>query len=84
MCLRCILFLTCLIVSASNASAEEENSFVEAMEEYFDFVDYGGAVIFSQQIPAEDWGNLYIIDTRGAAQYKKDHIPGAINIEWPG
>jgi 3-mercaptopyruvate sulfurtransferase SseA len=73
-----------LVAPSNNISAQEEDGVIDAMEEYLDFIDYGGATIFSQQIPAEDWGNLYIIDTRGAAQYKKDHIPGAINIEWPG
>ncbi|MFI0459073.1 MAG: hypothetical protein ACH254_15895, partial [Candidatus Thiodiazotropha endolucinida] len=48
----------CLILSTYNAEADEGNEIVEAMEEYLEFVDYGGATIFSQQIPAEDWGNF--------------------------
>ncbi|MES9943948.1 MAG: rhodanese-like domain-containing protein [Candidatus Thiodiazotropha sp.] len=78
-----ILVLTiCLCFCAYNAFAEEEGEAVEAMEEYFEFVDYGGATIFAQQIPAEDWGSFFIVDTRSAAQYGKAHIPGAVNIEW--
>ncbi|MEW8470286.1 MAG: rhodanese-like domain-containing protein, partial [Candidatus Thiodiazotropha sp.] len=38
--------------------------------------------LFAQQIPAEDWGNFFIVDTRSAAQYEKRHIPGAVHIEW--
>lgn len=52
------------------------------MEEYLDFVDYGGATIFPEQIPAGDWNNFFIVDARNAAQFNKEHIPGAVNIEW--
>ncbi|MES9991814.1 MAG: rhodanese-like domain-containing protein [Candidatus Thiodiazotropha sp.] len=62
--------------------AEQGELVVEAMQEYLDFVDYGGGTIFPQQIPAEDWGDFFIIDTRSAEQYEKEHIPGAVNIEW--
>lgn len=55
---------------------------VKAMEEYLDFVDYGGATIFPEQIPKEDWKKLYVIDARDKDQYVKEHIPGAVNIEW--
>ena len=55
---------------------------VEAMEEYFDFVEYGGATIWPEQIPAEDWKNFYVIDARDADQFKANHIPGSINIDW--
>jgi Rhodanese-like domain len=55
---------------------------VKAMEDYLDFVDYGGATIFSEQIAREDWKKFHIIDARDKNQYAKDHIPGAVNIEW--
>ncbi|WP_341744622.1 rhodanese-like domain-containing protein [Azonexus hydrophilus] len=55
---------------------------VKAMEEYLDFVDYGGATIFPEQIPKEDWKRFYVIDARDEDQYAKEHIPGAVNIEW--
>lgn len=54
----------------------------EAMEEYFDFVDYGGATIWPEQIPAEDWKTFHVIDARDADQFKTEHIPGSINIDW--
>lgn len=59
-----------------------DNAAVKAMEEYFEFSEYGGATILPEQIPAEDWKNVYVIDTRDADQYKKAHIPGAVNIDW--
>lgn len=59
-----------------------DNSAVKVMEEYLDFVDYGGATILPEQIPQADWKGFYVIDARDAEQFQKDHIPGAVNIEW--
>lgn len=55
---------------------------VKEMEEYLDFVDYGGATMLPEQIPAEDWKRFFVIDARDADQYAASHIPGAVNIEW--
>ncbi|MEW8298190.1 MAG: rhodanese-like domain-containing protein [Candidatus Thiodiazotropha sp.] len=74
--------MACLITSAGGTLAGDGDGVVEAMEEYLDFVEYGGGTLFAQQIPAEDWGNFFIVDTRSAAQYEKRHIPGAVHIEW--
>jgi rhodanese-related sulfurtransferase len=54
----------------------------EEMEAYLDFVDYGGATIFPEQIPKEDWKKFFVIDARDKDQFTKEHIPGAVNIEW--
>ncbi|MFA5170457.1 MAG: rhodanese-like domain-containing protein [Sulfuriferula sp.] len=59
-----------------------DNSAVKVMEEYLDFVDYGGATILPEQIPQADWKSFYVIDARDGEQFQKDHIPGAVNIEW--
>jgi rhodanese-related sulfurtransferase len=64
------------------ARADDRNEAVKGMEEYLDFVDYGGATIFPEQIPKEDWKRFHVIDARDAGQFAKDHIPGAINLEW--
>ena len=69
-----------LAVVAAPAIANEEA--VKALEEYLDFVDYGGATIFPEQISKEDWKKFYVIDARDKDQYTKEHIPGAVNIEW--
>lgn len=63
------------------ASAEDKTA-ISAMEAYFDFSEYEGATILPEQIPAEDWKNIYVIDTRDAEQFQKAHIPGAVNIDW--
>jgi rhodanese-related sulfurtransferase len=64
------------------ASHAADNAAVKTMEEYFEFSEYGGATILPEQIPAADWKNIYVIDTRDADQYQKSHIPGAVNIDW--
>ena len=64
------------------AKADSNSDAVKAMEDYLAFVDYGGATIFPEQIPKEDWPRFYVIDARDKAQYDKEHIPGAINLEW--
>ena len=69
-----------LILPAVSFAAD--NAAVKAMEEYFEFSEYGGATILPEQIPAEDWKKIHVIDTRDADQYKKAHIPGAVNIDW--
>lgn len=64
------------------APAAENPAVVKAMEEYMDFNEYASSLIWPEQIPAEDWSKVSVIDARDAAQYAKEHIPGAINIEW--
>lgn len=73
-----ILVLGCAVLPAYAA----DNAAVKVMEEYLDFVDYGGATMFPEQIPAEEWKNFYVIDARDADQYQKEHIAGSVNIEW--
>lgn len=55
---------------------------IDEMEAYLDFVDYGGATIFPEQIPREEWSKFHIIDARNRDQYAKERIPGAVNLEW--
>ena len=63
------------------APAQENPAAVKAIEEYLDFTEYGSSLIWPEQIPAEDWKNVYVVDARDAAQYAKGHIPGAVNID---
>jgi len=64
------------IASAANEAAVDE------MMGYLDFSEYGGGVIFAEQIPAAEYENIMVIDARDAEQFDKAHIPGAVNIEW--
>ena len=43
-------------------AAANEKAVVDAMESYLDFVDYGGATIFPEQIPKDDWKKFFVID----------------------
>jgi rhodanese-related sulfurtransferase len=64
------------------AQAEMNKAATEAVESYFEFIDYNAGTIMAAQIPAEDWKKFYILDVRDAEQFAKDHIPGAVNTEW--
>lgn len=64
------------------ATAQVNEQAVDEMAGYLDFVEYGGGVIFAEQIPREDWPRFHVIDARDAGQFAKDHIPGAVNLEW--
>ncbi len=77
-----LILMTVLSLMASGAALAADNAAVKALDEFFEFSEYGGATILPEQIPAEDWKNVYIIDTRDADQYQKAHIPGAVNIDW--
>ncbi len=55
---------------------------VNALSEYMDFNEYGSSLIRPEQIPKDDWNKVFIVDARDAAQFEKEHIPGAVNIEW--
>ena len=67
----------------SPASFADNNAVAaDEMEAYLDFVDYGGATIFPEQIPKDEWKKFFVIDARDKDQYAKEHITGAINLEW--
>lgn len=36
----------------------------------------------AEQIPSDDYKKLFLLDVRDAGLFAKDHIPGAVNIEW--
>jgi rhodanese-related sulfurtransferase len=55
---------------------------IDGMEAYLEFVDYGGGVIFAEQIPKDEWPKFMVIDARDAGQFAKGHIPGAVNMDW--
>lgn len=74
-----MIFAAAVIAPAAWADKAQA---IDEMEAYMEFVDYGGGVIFAEQIPKDDWKKFLLIDTRDAVQFTKSHIPGAINIEW--
>lgn len=78
------LSLAALAITAASlpARADDTKAVIDAMEGYLEFVDYGGATIFPEQIPKDDWKKFFVIDARDKGQFDKGHIPGAKNIEW--
>ncbi len=76
---RLLLGMACL---SGPAMASENPGVADAVEGYMDFTEYSSSLIWPEQIPAEDWKKITVIDARDAAQFAKEHIPGAINIEW--
>ena len=74
--------LGCSLLFTQTAFADSKAVALDEMAGYLDFVDYGGATIFAEQIPKDEYAKMLIIDARDAGQFAKDHIPGAINLEW--
>lgn len=71
-----------LLPTFTSAQAQTSAAAIDEMAAYLEFSEYGGGVMFAEQIPREDWKRFVVIDTRDAAQYNKEHIPGAIHIDW--
>jgi rhodanese-related sulfurtransferase len=70
------------LLVAPLAHADNKAIATDEMEAYLEFVDYGGGVIFAEQIPKDEWAKIMVIDARDAGQFAKGHIPGAINMDW--
>lgn len=64
------------------APARAESPAVEAMREYMEFATYEAGIIVPQQISKDIFDSVVFIDTRDAAQFAKETIPGARHIEW--
>jgi len=71
-----------ILLSATPAVADDKAKLMDELSSYLEFVDYGGGTIFAEQIPKAEYSKMMIIDARDAGQYAKEHIPGAVNIEW--
>lgn len=74
-------FSACFLLAPAAQGAEPAAA-IDEMSAYLEFSEYGGGVMFAEQIAREDWSRFLVIDTRDSAQFANDHIPGAINIEW--
>lgn len=73
---------TTSLLLAPAAQADNKAVVIDEMAAYLEFVDYGGGVIFAEQIPKDEWPKMVVIDARDAGQFAKGHIPGAINMDW--
>lgn len=77
-----VLMASASFMLLSPAQADNKAIAIDEMEAYLDFVEYGGGVIFAEQIPREDWARFHVIDARDATQYAAGHIDGARNLDW--
>jgi rhodanese-related sulfurtransferase len=77
-----IIFTLLIALHCNWTFADNKAIVIDEMAGYLDFVDYGGGVIFAEQIPEEEYKKMFIIDARDKGQFDKSHIPGAVNIEW--
>ena len=71
-----------ILLAASPAVANDKAKLMDELSGYLEFVDYGGGTIFAEQIPKNEYAKMVVIDARDASQFAKEHIPGAVNIEW--
>ncbi|MCB2018846.1 MAG: rhodanese-like domain-containing protein [Hydrogenophaga sp.] len=71
----------CLLLTPA-AHADNQAIAIDEMAAYLEFVDYGGGVIFAEQIPKDEWPKMLVVDARDAGQYARAHIPGAIHMDW--
>lgn len=74
--------LSTLALLGPTAALADKAAAIDEMEAYLEFAEYGGGVIFAEQIPKDDWKKFVLIDARDAGQFAKGHIPGAINMDW--
>ena len=77
-----IALVASFALAGAPAQADDNPAVADALSGYMDFAEYGGSLIWPEQIPREDWKKVFIVDARDAAQFEKEHIPGAVNIEW--
>jgi rhodanese-related sulfurtransferase len=77
-----IYFTLALLLAVPSVMANDKAKLMDELSGYLEFVDYGGGTIFPEQIPKSEYAKMVVIDARNATQYAKEHIPGAINIEW--
>lgn len=73
---------TASLLLAPAAHADNKDTAIDEMAGYLEFVDYGGGVIFAEQIPKDEWPKMVVIDARDTGQFTKGHVPGAINMDW--
>ncbi len=73
---------TAALLLAPAALADNKAIATDEMAGYLEFVDYGGGVIFAEQIPKDEWPKMVVIDARDAGQFARGHIPGAIHMDW--
>ena len=50
-----------LLFAPAASWADNKAAAIDEMEGYLEFVDYGGGVIFAEQIPKDEWPKMVVI-----------------------
>jgi rhodanese-related sulfurtransferase len=74
------LFL--LFVFLSSPGWADNSPVREALLEYLEFAEYAEGAISTEQMIDVGVKSFFIVDTRLGSQFDKEHLPGAVNIEW--
>ncbi len=79
---RCLLSLVLVVIPLSASAEEDQELIQEAIADYMLESTHTSGIITQEQFDAEYAKTALVIDTREAAQFEKEHIPGAIHMEW--
>jgi rhodanese-related sulfurtransferase len=82
MTIKRMSWMVALVLSVSMPLATASEAVVETLEDYFMMAGPTGGSLGPEQIPAEEWANFVVVDTRSAARFEAGAIPNAIHIEW--
>lgn len=74
--------LVAILFLSPSAQSDQNDAAISGMQNYLDFTEYSGGVIFPEQIEANDYPRFFIVDTRMESQFEAGTLPNAINIEW--
>lgn len=76
------IIAACALATAAPVHADSKSVAIDEMAAYLEFVEYGGGVLFAEQIPRDQWPRILVIDARDPGQFAKGHIPGALSMDW--
>ncbi|MBC7143893.1 MAG: rhodanese-like domain-containing protein [Thioclava marina] len=82
MMIRNLIMTSLLVLGTTPALAQDRDAAIEAMNDYMMFSGYEDGIILPEQIDREVFENVLFVDTRDPAQFARETIPGAVNIEW--
>jgi rhodanese-related sulfurtransferase len=54
----------------------------DALQGYLEFAEYAEGAISAEQLIDVGLDAFLLVDTRMHSQFVRDHLPGAVNIEW--
>lgn len=71
-----------LVAVVPQFAQADNTALADSLAEHMEFSEYGAGILVPEQVPPEELKNYYIIDARDSGQFGKEHLPGAVNIEW--